>query len=129
MEKVKKAVPAICVSSLFIIIFNVLAFVLASEFNKNFWCGYIFITLSWVCLIAVEILSSDDKENGRSIFLNAPGILITVLHLLVQTIIGLIVMSFSFFNVKVALCFEIVIFAVYLAIIGGLEMYKARSKQ
>ena len=129
MERVKKVIPAICISSLFIIVFNILAFVLASEFNKNFWCGYIFITLSWICLIAVEILSCDKNEGSHSFFLNAPGILIAVLHLIVQTVIGVIIMSFSFLNVKIALCFEIVIFAIFLALIGGLEMYKAKSKK
>ena len=128
MEKVRKAFPVICISTLFIIVFNILAFVLAADFNKNFWCGYIFVTLSWMCLIAVEILSADQKDNGRSVFLNAPSILMTVLHLLIQTIVGVIVMAFSNLNIKVALCLEIVLFSIYLVIISGLELYKAKNK-
>ena len=129
MEKIRKAFPVICISTLFIIVFNILAFVLASDFNKNFWCGYIFVTLSWMCLIAVEILSTDQIDNGRSVFLNAPSILMTVLHLLAQTIIGVFVMVFSNLNVKVSLCLEIVLFAIYLFVIGGLEIYKAKNKR
>ena len=127
MEKVRKAFPVICISTVFIIVFNILAFVLASDFHKNFWCGYIFITLSWMCLITVEILSANKNDNGCSVFLNAPSILMTVLHLLIQTIVGVIVMAFSNLNMKALLCFEIVLFSIYLVIIGGLELYKAKA--
>lgn len=128
MDKFKKILPTIAISSLFIIVFNVLAFILATDFNKNFWCGYIFITLSWLSLLAIGLITATDKEKSKAIFLNAPSMLISIIHLLIQTVTGIFVMAISFFNVKVAICFEILIFAIYLGIIGVLELYKSKNK-
>lgn len=128
MDKIKKVLPTIAISSLFIIVFNVLAFILATDFNKNFWCGYIFITLSWLSLLAIGLITVTDKEKSKAIFLNAPSMLISIIHLLIQTVIGVFVMVISFLNVRVAVCFEILIFAIYLGIIGVLELYKSKNK-
>ena len=128
MDKFKKILPTIGISSLFIIVFNVLAFILATDFNKNFWCGYIFITLSWLSLLVIGLITAADKEKSKAIFLNAPSMLISIIHLLIQTVIGVFVMAISFLNVRVAVCFEIIIFAIYLGIIGVLELYKSKNK-
>ncbi len=40
MSQIKRAIPIICVYFLYIIAFNILAFVLASKLDKNFWSGY-----------------------------------------------------------------------------------------
>ncbi len=127
MERIKRAVPAIAISSLFIIVFNVLAFVLSDRYGTNFWCGYIFITLSWLCLIGVELLTASNKDINQSLFLNAPGSLITIVHLAIQTVFGIAVMSIPSLSVKLSVCVEIVVLAIYLGIIGVLEIYKRKS--
>lgn len=129
MGKLKRSLPAVAISSLFIIVFNVIAFVLAVDLNKNFWCGYIFITLSWLCLVAVEIMGVAKDDGGKSLFLNAPGILVSVIHLAVQTIFGVLVMAIPAFSIKIAICLEVLIMAIYLGIIGILEVYKSKSKR
>lgn len=127
MERIKHATLAIAISSLFIIVFNVLSFVLADRYTANFWCGYIFITLSWVCLIGVELLTASKKDVGQSLFLNAPELLMTIVHLVIQTVFGIVVMAIPSFSVRLSVCFEIVVFAIYLGIIGTLEIYKGKS--
>ena len=129
MEKLKRSLPAVAISSLFIIVFNVIAFVLTEGLSKNFWCGYIFITLSWLCLVAVEIMGVAKDDGGKSLFLNAPGILVSVIHLIVQTLFGVLVMAIPVFSIKIAICLEVLIMAIYLGIIGILEVYKSKSKR
>lgn len=129
MGKLKRSLPAVAISSLFIIVFNVIAFVLAVDLNKNFWCGYIFITLSWLYLVVVEIMGVAKDDGGKSLFLNAPGILVSVVHLVVQTLFGVLVMAIPAFSIKIAICLEVLIMAIYLGIIGILEVYKSKSKR
>lgn len=129
MGRLKRSLPAVAISSLFIIVFNVIAFVLAVDLNKNFWCGYIFITLSWLCLVVVEIMGVTKDDGGKSLFLNAPGILVSVVHLVVQTLFGVLVMAIPAFSIKIAICLEVLIMAIYLGIIGILEVYKSKSKR
>ena len=128
MDRLRKALPAIAISSLFIIVFNALSFLLAKEYTKNFWCGYVFITLSWLCLIGSEVIATSKTDGGKALFLNAPGLLITVAHLVIQTLLGVLVMVIPVFSIKAALCFEIIIFAIYLGLYGSLEIYKSKSK-
>lgn len=129
MGRLKRSLPAVAISSLFIIVFNVIAFVLAVDLNKNFWCGYIFITLSWLCLVVVEIMGVAKDDGGKSLFLNVPGILVSVVHLVVQTLFGVLVMAIPAFSIKIAICLEVLIMAIYLGIIGILEVYKSKSKR
>ncbi len=127
MKRIKRAMPTLAVSSLFIIVFNVLAFVLSDRYGANFWCGYIFVTLSWLCLIGIELLTSSKNDMGQSLFLNAPGLLMTVVHLVVQTVFAIAVMAIPSFSVKLSVCVEIIFFAIYLGIISALEMYKSKN--
>lgn len=129
MEKVKKLIPATIMSFLFIIVFNVLAFILAGDLDQNFWCGYIFISVSWLCLLGSELMIAWRHDSGRALFLNAPGILVSLIHLGVQTVLGVAVMAIPFFSAKAAMCFEIVVLAVYFAIMVALEIYKSKSRQ
>lgn len=127
MTNFKKAIPVIAISCLFLVVFNALAFILAEELNSHFWCGYTFITLSFLCLVGVELLTFTKNDKGKSVFLNAPSILITVVHFVIQVILGVVVMAIQSISLKASVCFEIVIFAVYLSIIGCLEIYKHKS--
>ena len=128
MGAVKRSLPIVAISSLFIVVFNVLAFVLTANLATNFWCGYVAITISWLCLIVVEIMGVAKDDHGKSLFLNAPGILVSVAHLLIQTLFGILVMAIPAFSIRIAICIQIIIFAIYLGIIGLLEIYKYKSK-
>lgn len=128
MTNIKKAIPIIAISCLFLVVFNVLAFILAEELNTHFWCGYVFIALSFLCLFGVELLAFTKNDNGKSVFLNAPSILVTVIHLVVQLILGIMVMAVQGISIKAIFSFEIVIFAIYFAVVGCLEIYKHKNK-
>lgn len=124
MGQIKRAIPVVAISSLFIIVFNILAFVLSNRHDANFWCGYIFITLSWICLIGIELLTASKRDIAQSLFLNAPGLFMSIGHLAIQTLFGIAVMAIPSYSVKLSVCVEIVVFAIYLGIIGVLEIYK-----
>ena len=128
-EKLKNSALVIGISSLFLIIFNVFSFVLSNNFGKNFWCGYIFITLSWICLLIVEIMATGKRDGGRALFLNAPSLVISVIHLLIQTVLGVVIMVVSSFNIKAAICLELLLFVIYLGFIGAMEIYKNRNQR
>ena len=77
----------------------------------------------------VEFITGSKKNIEQSLFLNAPGLLISVVHLIVQTAFGIAVMAIPSYSVKISVCIEIVVFAIYLVLIGLLEIYKKRNVQ
>lgn len=127
MEKLKKALPFLVISLIMLIVFNVLAFILADTYDGHFWCGYAFITISWLFLVAAEVIAIYENSNQRGLLLNAPGILITVCHFIVQTMLGVALMAISSFSIKVGVCLEVLIFAVYLILMAALQVYKNKS--
>lgn len=127
MEKLKKALPFLVISLILLIVFNVLAFILADTYDRHFWCGYAFITVSWLFLVAAEVIAIYENSNQRGLLLNAPGILITVCHLIIQTMLGIALMAISSFSIKVGVCLEVLILAVYLILMAALQVYKNKS--
>ncbi len=119
----KNSALVVGISALYIIVINVFAFVLIDNYGKNFWCGYICITLSWICLVINAIMATRKNDGGRSLFLNAPGVIISVIHLLVQSVLGIIIMAVPSFSIKAAVCLEVLLYAIYLFIIGMLQIY------
>lgn len=127
MLHIKRVIPAIIISCLYFIVFNLLSFLLIENLTANFWCGYMFVALAWLCLVAVIIRSGDSKYGDKGLFLNAPSLLVSVCHLVIQTIISAIVMVFFTLNVKASMCFQVLICAIYIAIIISLEVYKKKN--
>lgn len=120
--KTKKIIPSIFITIIFLVTFNIISFIAFENRDANFWCGYAFITLAALCLIAVQISMSLEPTEGY--YLNAPGLLVSGIHLAVQLVFGIVVMALSAVNIKVALCVHIVILAVYATIIISLFFYK-----
>lgn len=128
MDRRKRILPGLLLSAIYIVVFNILAFILADDFTGNFWCGYVFVTLSWLCLVGIEILMAWKDDRGKSIFLNAPGFLFAFVHLLVQTTLSVAVMTIPNYSVKLSICVQIVVFAIFLTLFGLMEVYKSHSK-
>lgn len=128
MDRIKRILPGLLLSVIYLAVFNILAFVLTNELTRNFWCGYIFVTLSWLCLIGVEVIMAWKNDHGKSVFLNAPSFVFAVVHLLVQTVLSVAVMAIPAYSVKLSVCVQIVVLAVFLVLFGLMEIYKTRSK-
>lgn len=128
MDRTKRILPGLLLSAIYLVVFNILAFVLTDNFTGNFWCGYIFVTLSWLCLVGVEVLMAWKNDHGKSVFLNAPSLVFAFAHLLIQTLLSIAVMAIPAYSVKISVCVQIVVFAVFLALFGFMEIYKSRSK-
>lgn len=131
-ENTKAAWPLLAILLLYAIVFNVLAFICANDMNQNFWCGYVFIMLSWVCIVVNVIYTVVQSNSGygeKAIFMRAPSILISIMYLVVQLIFGIAVMVIPFFNIKAAVCIQVLFLAVYLCIVLALVMYERKLKK
>lgn len=128
MDRIKRLLPGLLLSAIYLVVFNIPAFVFTDDFTGNFWCGYIFVTLSWLCLVGVEVLMAWKNDHGRSVFLNAPSLVFSFAHLLIQTLLSIAVMAIPAYSVKISVCVQIVVFAIFLALFGFMEIYKSRSK-
>ena len=128
MDRTKRILSGLLLSAIYLVVFNILAFVLADDFTGNFWCWYVFVILSWMCLVGIEILMVWKDDRGKSIFLNAPGFLFAFLHLLAQTALSVAVMAIPNYSVKLSMCVQIVVFAIFLMLFGLMEIYKSYSK-
>lgn len=128
MDRIKKISVMIFLSAIYLVVFSILAFLLTDNFTGNFWCGYIFVTLSWLCLVGVEVLMVWKDDSSKSVFLNAPGLLFAIVHLLVQTILSIAVMAIPNYSVKISVCVQIVVLAIFLMLLGLMEIYKSLFK-
>lgn len=131
-ESDKKMWPIIAILLLYTIVFNVIAFICVNDINANFWCGYIFIMLSWLC-VAINIVHTAIKRNQgygeRAIFIKAPSILISMIYLIVQLVFGVAVIAIPGFSIKAAVCIQILLLAAYLCIVFALVMYERKLEK
>lgn len=131
-ESAKKMWPIIAILLLYAVVFNVIAFICANDINPNFWCGYIFIILSWLCVVINVIHTAIESSRGygeRAIFIKAPSILISMIYLIVQLVFGVAVIAIPGFSIKAAVCIQILLLAVYLCIVLALIMYERKLKK
>lgn len=128
MDRMKRILPGLLLSAIYFIVFNIIAFVLADNYTGNFWCGYVFVTLSWLCLVGIEVLIAWNNDYGKYILLNAPSLVFAFAHLLIQTVLSIAVMAIPAYSVKISVCVQIVVFAFFLVLFGLMEIYKSRSK-
>ena len=131
-ENAKKMWPIIAILLLSAIVFNVIAFICANDINANFWCGYIFIMLSWLCVAINIVHTAIESSRGcgeKAIFIRAPSMLISVIYLVVQLVFGIAVMAIPGFSIKAAVCIQILFLAAYLCIVFALVMYERKLKK
>ena len=122
--------PVCGVLVVFIVIFNLIAFITASDYSANFWSGYAFITLSWLCLVFVLMSTVRRKDHeGYGLFLSAPIITISLVYLLFELITGVLVMVIPDFNLTASIVIQVLIFGIYLIVIFGLSFYKGMATQ
>lgn len=127
----KRIWPIIAILTLYAVVFNAISFICAVELTNNFWCGYAFIMLSWLCAVIVAIhtaLYSGRNCVENALFIKAPSILISVIYLLAQTAFGIAVMVITSFSIKAAICIQIALFALYLCIVIALVMYEKKVR-
>lgn len=128
-ESAKKMWPIIAILLLYAVVFNVIAFICVNDTDLNFWCGYIFIMLSWLCVAIniVHIAVEGSQGHGeKAIFIKAPSILISAIYLVVQLVFGVAVIAIPAFSIKTAVCIQILLLAIYLCIVFVLVMYERK---
>lgn len=104
------------------IVINAIAFVVLDIHDSNFWCGYAFVTLSWIELVSVGCIASNEEEGY---YLNAPGMVVSLIHLFLQLCLAIIVISVKAIKTKYAFCIALIIMGVYISILIALNYYKS----
>lgn len=131
-ENAKKMWPIIAILLLYAIVFNIIAFICVNDINVNFWCGYIFIMLSWLC-VAINVVHTaiecNQSYGEKVIFIKAPSMLISAIYLVVQLVFGVAVIAIPDFSIKAAICIQILFLAAYLCIIFALVIYERKLKK
>ena len=126
----KSIAPIAGVLGVIIVAFNIITFVSAKEFSANFWSGYSFITLSWLCLVIVSLVIGNRKDyTGYGLFLSTPIIVISMIYLLFELIAGIMIMIIADFSFRASIVIQVIIFALYLILLFGLSLYKGMASQ
>jgi hypothetical protein len=113
-----------------IVAFNIIAFVVADELTTQFWSGYVFITLSWLCLIALSVKIMQRKEFiAYNLFLAMPQILIALTYFLFQLVTGISVMAIPDFSLTASIVIQVLLLAVFFIAEFGISAYKGVATQ
>ncbi len=128
----KLTLPIISILSI-LGIYNALVFTLCKNLTKNFWCGYIFITISILIVLASFIISALRKNpevvSGLSIKT------LSIYYFIFETILG---SSLMYFNISLAavllpqiisLFIFLPIYALVLTKIGTEQTNEAKDKK
>lgn len=99
-------------ASLFVILFNVVFFILGgSSHPASVWISYGFIHFAWLCFVAAPLLSEkNDHAVSRLSVYSVSGV-----YFLAELVVGLIFIFAAPQSSKAALVIQIVLFGVYLA--------------
>jgi len=126
----KSIAPIVGILGVFIVTFNLVAIISVNEFSANFWSGYSFITLSWLCLVFVSLIIGIRKDyTDYGFFLSTPIIVISLVYLLFELIAGIMIMVIKDFSFRASIVIQVIIFALYLIVIIGLTLYKGMASQ
>ena len=108
--------------------FNIITFVVADEFTRQFWSGYSFIIFAWICLVVLMAKIIVKKEvAGYSLFLIMPRILIALIYFLFQMVFGIAVMVIPDFSFISSIVIQILLAALFFIAELGLSLYKGIS--
>ena len=68
-------------------LFNVLAFVIPTEFTASFWAAYAFTVVAFAAQIVIRCVTSGKNETPKSRYLGVPVIYVGTVYLFIQLII------------------------------------------
>lgn len=107
----KLTMPLISILSI-LAIYNVLIFTLNKNFTQNFWCGYIFITLSILVMLFSFIFANFVNPNvvtGMSIKT------LSVSYFVFEAVLGSLLMFFNI-NFLIVLLPQLIFFLLYVPV-------------
>ncbi len=102
--------------AIFLVIFNVIVFVIPAEiigvsrFDDSFWIGYSFITVAFLCQLACAFIAFKE-ENIKKTFYNISVIWVVNSGIIVTMIIGTVCMAIPKFPVWLGLLLCFMVFA------------------
>lgn len=97
-----------------------ISIVLSKERNIGYWIVVLFYFMSSIMTFMLLYKTTNDKEKYM---LYSPSIIISFVYLLIQLVVLIISTFIKIENIKIVLVIEIVILAIYLAVVLLLKYY------
>ena len=126
-NRVKAVWPILLALSAIFVAVSVIIFMCVNHFGAKFWCGYIFILISWGSIIFSILVGTEKLRGEKRLFVTAPRVLLSCLYFLVQLVFGIAVIGIPFFSIKAALIVQILFFTCYLCTALALFLYERKN--
>ena len=109
-------------------IYNLLAFLIFSDYNNIFWISYSFMTASLIANIVIVILASK-KSDVEAVFFGIPLISFSVFHVAAELFASFVFMAFkTVVGVKLTVFIQAIMFLV-LVVFGALAILSRDAVQ
>ena len=108
MKLTKNTMRGLIIGGLFLVVFNLIAFLVPFPHTGNFWVGYIFGMIAILAQAPIWMLAFRNAESARSKFYGMPIARVGVIYLVAQIILSFIAMGLAWVPVVPAWPFIIV---------------------
>lgn len=88
----KNNVLIIAIYLIILVIYNVLAFVLCKDLNDVFWCSYVFLAVTYVLHVVIQLIFANETNKNKQ-FIKLPMFILSSLFVFVQLIINVVFMD------------------------------------
>lgn len=128
MQSIKGKTAVIVSCFVVLIVINVIAFIVPFHRLGSFWIGYGFTTFTVIFCFAASLYALRG-ENIRSRFYGLPIPALLLSYLLIQTVLGIVFMSFSTIRTWISLTISIVLAAFYILGVIALDASKEHAER
>lgn len=122
----KSHIKSILASTIVLIMFQVVAFVLPFTQGTTFWLGYIFAVVSLVLVIGVAYMSNSSEKPLQSRFYGWPILTVAGIYAMVQLVVSLLFMAVADIPSQIAVITNVVLLGT--ALLGVLATGAAADK-
>lgn len=120
----KNKLANIGIGLVFLIVFNVIFFVIGGfDHGTAEWISYLFITLAYLCMVLVPLISENSKNN---VITRGSVTVVSSTYFIVEFVVGLIFILALQSAWQAALVIQIIMFAAY--VIGAFFMTRANDR-
>lgn len=109
----KKNILNVALYLIFIIIFNLLFFILKDTYTAAVWISYAFIHFAYIALITTQFF----EENHKEVSLKLSSYLVSAIYFGIEIITGIIIIVITPETYKISLAIQITLLGIYLIIL------------
>lgn len=115
------------------VMYNVAAFVLVTDYNAKFWCGYCFTMAAFLLQIVFAFIAFGKADTLKKTFFGIPIAQLGLTYLILQIILGFVVIFVPGLNAAIGAVISTVLLGVYIIAItmavGGREIAVATEEK